>query len=162
VKNDNLKACFEDLGLEDVGTFIASGNVIFESSKKASTLERAISSHLKDSLGYSVATFVRSDAELAKIAEFDPFPKVEPNDRQTLHIGFLHAEPAKEKVKAVQALSNEVDRLRIKGRELYWLIEGGLTDSTVGDRPILKALGVETTLRNVKTVRRLAEKFPPG
>ena len=162
VKNDALKACFEEAGAEDVSTFIASGNVIFRSSKKEATLEKQLSAQLKKTLGYDVATFVRTDAEVARIAGFDPFPKVKGNDKQTLHVGFLHAQPAKGARDAVAALSGEPDHLRVDGRELYWLIEGGLTDSLVGDRAVLKALGAETTLRNMKTLRRLADKFPPG
>src|SRR5262249_56400329 len=75
VKMDHLRALFEGLGLANVETFIASGNVIFESPvRKAKALEARIEAHLRDSLGYAVGVFIRSPAELAAVAGHRPFP----------------------------------------------------------------------------------------
>ena len=64
VKMDRLRTLFEAAGFRGAETFIASGNVVFESSRKsAGDLERAIETHLKKALGYPVATFVRSMPE---------------------------------------------------------------------------------------------------
>jgi uncharacterized protein (DUF1697 family) len=42
-----LRALFEELGLDDVETFIASGNVVFSASaKNVPALERRIEQHL--------------------------------------------------------------------------------------------------------------------
>ena len=58
VKMDHLRSLLESLGLENVETFIASGNVIFDSkTKNAELLERKIAKHLKEMLGYEVASF---------------------------------------------------------------------------------------------------------
>jgi len=63
-----LKELFEELGFDDVGTFIASGNVLF-SSKVTDTraLESQIAGHLETALGYDVDTFVRTAKEVAAI-----------------------------------------------------------------------------------------------
>lgn len=56
-----LKARFEELGLAEVATFIASGNVLFSSRERdPSRLESRIAGHLETSLGYPVDTFVRT------------------------------------------------------------------------------------------------------
>ena len=66
VKMDALRRHFESLGFSNVETFIASGNVIFETPfKNARTLESSIENKLRDALGYEVAAFLRTDAELA-------------------------------------------------------------------------------------------------
>ena len=66
VKMDALRELFEALGFEQVETFIASGNVIFETTETdTAALERRIETHLQAALGYAVATFLRSDAEVA-------------------------------------------------------------------------------------------------
>jgi hypothetical protein len=55
VKMDRLAKLFEEIGLKNVETFIASGNVIFESaSNDADALERKVATHLERSLGYAV------------------------------------------------------------------------------------------------------------
>ena len=67
VKMDRLRELFKTMGFSNVETFIASGNIIFEStSKDATRLEKMIEKKLKDALGFEVATFIRSDSELNK------------------------------------------------------------------------------------------------
>ena len=67
VKMDYLRSLFEDLGFADVETFIASGNVVFESkSKGVEALAKKIESRLGGALGYEVATFLRTDAQIAR------------------------------------------------------------------------------------------------
>src|SRR5207249_2963529 len=73
VKMDYLRTLFEAIGLSNVETFIASGNVIFDSgSKDTRALERKIEKHLQETLGYEVKTFVRGVAELAVVANYKP------------------------------------------------------------------------------------------
>ncbi len=161
VKMDRLRAMFEELGLSNVETFIASGNVIFESTEDAATLEQRIDGHLHASLGYQAQAFIRSTSELAEIAARQPFPASEfDTGSATLHIAFLPAPLAVENQQAIVALRNDMDDFHIHGRELYWLIRGKMTASTVGGPLLSKAIGVPTTIRNVNTIRRLVAKYP--
>ena len=74
VKMDRLRKLFESLGLSNVETFIASGNVNFDSpAEDARTLEKQIEDYLRKSLGFEVATFVRLVSELEAIAGYRPF-----------------------------------------------------------------------------------------
>ena len=60
VKMDELRGHFEDLGLTDAETYLASGNVVFgHSGSDLPGLERRVEAHLQEALGYEVATFVR-------------------------------------------------------------------------------------------------------
>ena len=68
-----LAELFRGLGLAEVETFIASGNVIFSTGKPGgAALEKRIAAHLEKSLGYEVATFLRSGTELAAIVGHRP------------------------------------------------------------------------------------------
>src|SRR4051812_37196638 len=90
VKMAALRELFEVLDLEQVETFIASGNVIFSSTvSDAAALEQQIEAHLRQSLGYPVATFLRSTVELASIAAHSPFQAAEHAAGNTLYIAFL-------------------------------------------------------------------------
>ena len=74
VKMENLRHLFESLDFSNVQTFIASGNVVFDAKEKsARSLEKKIEKRLREALGYDVATFIRTDAELAEIADYKPF-----------------------------------------------------------------------------------------
>ena len=78
VKMERLRALFTEVGLERVETFIASGNVIFEAEgARPEALEKQIEAHLQQALGYAVATFIRTPAELAAVSSYQPFPPAE-------------------------------------------------------------------------------------
>jgi uncharacterized protein (DUF1697 family) len=157
VKMDRLRALFEALGFASVETFIASGNVIFDSpSKSAKALERKIEAHLREALGYEVATFVRSTRELAEVARHAPFGGAEEG---TLYVCFLREAPGPDAVAKVMALATPVDEFRVSGREVYWLCRTRISDSAVSGPALAKALGSESTMRNSTTVRRLAAKY---
>ncbi|HEX5165997.1 MAG TPA: DUF1697 domain-containing protein [Thermomicrobiales bacterium] len=162
VKMDQLRALFEEIGLDNVETFIASGNVIFTSSLPVADLTKRIDDHLHASLGYQAEAFVRTTAELAEIAAHQPFPESEFSENgATLHIVFLSGVPDKKTQQAVMGLRSPKDDFDIRDREVYWLIRGKMTDSTLKGPELGKALGMATTVRNVNTIRRLVAKYPP-
>jgi len=159
VKMNELRTLFESVPLADVETFIASGNVAFRSATtNTAALERRIEKRLHDALGYPVETFVRSAVELARIAAERPFGEIEAG--QTLLVGFLSAEPTAPSRAATAALRTPVDEFHVHGRELYWLCRARQSGSQVTGPQLAKALGMPTTLRNVKTIQRLVAKYP--
>ena len=76
IKNPELVAHFEAIGLEDVATFRSSGNVVFvdPAGETESRLQQRIEGELGERLGYEVAVFLRSAKEVAAIAAREPFP----------------------------------------------------------------------------------------
>ncbi len=160
VKMDALRQLFESLGFANVETFIASGNVIFETKAgNANALEMKIEACLKESLGYEVATFIRTDAELAEIAKYQPFPQSQLDVAAALNIGFL-ADPLDDAaVQKLMPLRTDIDDFHVHGREIYWLCKKKQSESKISNVVIEKALGVKSTLRGVNTVKKLAEKY---
>ncbi len=161
VKMDKLKKLFEALGFSKVETFIASGNVIFDSpAKSTSTLEKGIETHLQKSLGYEVATFIRSTSELAEAAKYKPFAESELNaDGNMLYVAFLQESPGGGAKKKLQAFTNKVDEFHVHGREVYWLCRKRFSESEFSGALLEKTLGQPATLRNVNTVKKLAAKY---
>jgi uncharacterized protein (DUF1697 family) len=161
VKMDALRAHFEALGFDNVSTFIASGNVLFESGETdAAKLERRIEQALHEALGYEVATFLRTEAELAEVAAYEPFPDAEPRDGDTRYVVFLQKPLDAAARERVNQLANDRDLLHLNGRELHWLRRGSLLDSTIADKDWRRAYGrALTTSRNLNTVRRIAAKL---
>ena len=159
VKMERLRDLFMALGYADVATFIASGNVVFRSpTEDTRALEQQIEAHLAASLGYEVATFVRTASEVVDIAAYQPFPgdEIESN---TLYIGFLQTPPDDQALVKLAALRTPLDEFHVRGRELYWLCRTTISQSKVSGAQIERALGMPTTLRNVTTVRKLAAKL---
>jgi uncharacterized protein (DUF1697 family) len=162
VKMDHLRKLFEALGFSNAETFIASGNVIFDSpAEDARTLEREIEDHLGGSLGYEVATFVRSASELADISRHRPFDASDLGaEAASLYIAFLPAPPSAEAEQKLMAYRNEVDDFRVHGREVYWLCRKKMSESSFSGALLEKTMGTPATVRNATTVEKLVAKYP--
>jgi uncharacterized protein (DUF1697 family) len=159
VKMDQLRKLFEGMRFANVETFIASGNVIFESNADPEKLERQIEAHLQKNLGYGVSTFLRTTTELQAVAAATPFPPKRRTDESTLYIGFLGSAPASALCERVAGLSNPIDDLAVVGREVHWLCQGKMLDSRINYALLEKTLATPATFRNVNTVNRLVAKL---
>jgi uncharacterized protein (DUF1697 family) len=158
VKMDRLKKLFEELGFKNVETFIASGNVIFESaSRSAGALEKKIAAHLEKSLGFPALPFLRTDRELAAVLEHEACADL---GVRALYIGFLAEALSKASHERLMAHSTESDEFHVRGREVYWLCRTRMSESPFFRLGIEKAAGVKATVRNVTTIAKLAEKYP--
>ena len=158
VKMDALRKIFESLGLADVESFLASGNVVF-SSKGEKGLDRKIAAALERALGHEVATYVRSIDEVVAAAAHEPFPKRDPKRYPMYLIGFLSRELDAEGVERLSALQTSDDLFHVRGRDFWWLSKHHPARPAISPRRLEKALGGPTTLRNVNTIRRMAERY---
>lgn len=155
VKMGRLRALFADLGVANVETFIASGNVLFDSPSKAiAPLERKIERYLEASLGYEVATLVRPLAELPSIVQAHP---IVPANDHTILIGFLRTSPPSEVAAKISALQTPTDLFHVRGAQLYWWCKGRQSESKITNVMLERAMGGSpVTFRNITTVRKLA------
>ena len=155
-----LRRVFEGLGLKEVETFIASGNVVFNSdASDPRKLELAIEARLRTALGYEVTTFLRTEEELAALAKYEPFRKSHLKDAEALNVGFLAEPPSPAAKKLVTAFKSEIDDFHVCGREVYWLSLTKQSDSKFNNVRFEKALNTRATWRGINTVRRLAAKY---
>jgi uncharacterized protein (DUF1697 family) len=162
VKMDRLRELFESLGLSNVETFIASGNVIFDSpATNTQMLEKEIEDHLGGSLGYEVATFIRSASELGEIASYRPFEASElDREGNSLYIAFLRSPPGGEAREKLSDFRTEIDDFHVHGREVYWLCRKRMSESAFSGALLEKTVGMPATMRNATTIRKLAAKYP--
>jgi uncharacterized protein (DUF1697 family) len=154
-----LKEVFEELGLEDVETFIASGNVVF-SDKAGDTakLESRIARHLEKSLGYGVDTFVRTVEEIAALGRAKVFDE-DGREGVTIHVGFFQQALAPETARKFAAIRTGEDEIVLRGREYFWLCRVRTPDSKVWSLPETRALRLPTsTMRNISSIRKLIAK----
>ena len=88
--NDKLRAVFEGLGLADVSSVLASGNIVFGSDETdVPTLEDRIQQGLSDRLGIAGGTIVREQSELRALLDSDPFPGLSHGKGTYLTVTFL-------------------------------------------------------------------------
>jgi uncharacterized protein (DUF1697 family) len=161
VKMHDLRALFVSFGARNVETFIASGNVVFDSpARAADALERRIEQQVEQALGYEVATFLRSPAEVAAVAVYQPFGVGPVEAGHALSVGFLKTPATEAGRQKLLSLATPTDQLHVNGREMYWLYRARSSDSVISGARLERALGGPVTLRNATTVRKLAAKYP--
>jgi len=161
IKNEDLRRHFEEMGLEEVATFRASGNVVFATPKRQAEgkLARRIEAELDERLGYAVPVFLRSAEELAAIAAQEPFEATTvEKSKGKLQVSLLAKKPTAAAKKKVLALAGGEDLLAIEGRELYWLPSGGLLESDLDLKAIAELLGTDTR-RTMGTIEQIAAKY---
>ena len=161
VKLDLLKKLFEKMNFENVETFIASGNVLFETkSKNIKAIKTKIETELKKSLGYDISTFIRTTNELKEISEYKPFKKTDlENEYNSLYIAFLENHPSKENLLKTHKLQDDYNEFHFNKDEMYWLCRKNFSDSGITGNKLEKALGMNLTVRNSTTILKMTNKF---
>lgn len=159
IKNPELCAAFEQIGLTNVSAFLASGNVIFDvEDPDPIAVSRSIEDGLRDSLGYEVPTFLRSADEVRSIASYEPFADVTNERTGKLQVAIVRDDVEQSQRVSVLELSNDADLLEIVDRGIYWWPKGNFLDSQLDLKAIEDIVG-PFTIRTKNTVERLAAKF---
>ena len=122
-----LVEVFERLGYDGVWTHINSGNIVFDAVGSRADLEHTIEQALEAEFGFEVTTFVRTATELKSIVATEPFD-LAPAD--TYFVTFLKASPSATKARALESLSNDMDTLVVRGRDVHWRMHGRSTESS--------------------------------
>jgi uncharacterized protein (DUF1697 family) len=154
-----LKKSFQKAGLEGVETFIASGNVIFESAKKPQQLEKIISTALEKDLGYAVPSFLRTLPEMEAVVGCKAFDDATLAAAVTYYVGFVGSPLTTEQKKKLYEFRSDIDEFNVTGREIYWACRTRSSDSKFNNAVMERRLGVSATWRGINTVKRLVAKY---
>ena len=156
VKMADLKACFERLGFDDVSTYIASGNVLFESGDDAAGLATTIEAAIEQRFELPVKVVVLDRASYARIVKAIPKPWigdgslranvafVRPGTDAKAVVRDLEPDPAIEEVKAVKGA-------------ILWATRRDALNRSVMRKLIAGAAYKELTVRNLNTTLKLQE-----
>jgi uncharacterized protein (DUF1697 family) len=142
-----LKAMCEAAGFAKVRTYIASGNVVFDSRPGEGKVKAVLQASLAEYAGKPVGVMVRNAAEMAAVLAQNPFPKAAPN---RVVVIFLDAPPPADTLKNVSGRNGEEIALGV--REIYVHYGDGMADSK-----LKIAAAKNGTGRNINTVGKLAE-----
>lgn len=154
VKMDHLRSIVEGAGFENVCTFIASGNVIFDAPTGEGVPE-LLEGTLAENLGFDVPVFLRTGPEITAVADYRPFGEHEDN----LAISFLPRVPDPSAVERLVEATSGNDRLAVVEREVYWSHVGPRRQSDHSESRVMRTLGMQTTQRSANTVRKIANRY---
>jgi len=142
-----LRAMCSSIGFSNVRTYIASGNVVFESKLSESSVKAKLERCLEDYAGKPVGILIRTGAELAAVLANNPFSSAAPN--RTVAI-FLDAPPPADVLDSLSG--QQTEEIALGTREIYVHYKDGIARSKLK----IPAAGTGTA-RNMNTVAKLAE-----
>jgi uncharacterized protein (DUF1697 family) len=153
----DLRSLLDKLGYDDVRTHLQSGNAVFAAStRSARAVEKAVEEAIEATLGLQIRVLVRSAQEMAKVVAADPL-----GDRATDHARYMVV--FLEKTVPTSALADidpgayEPEEFAVDGRHLYLWLPDGSHASRLARVMSEKRLGGAGTMRNWRTVTKLAE-----
>jgi uncharacterized protein (DUF1697 family) len=151
-----LRELFEELGAEDVKTYVQSGNVVFHSSLARDKLKRAIEDAIRSRFGLDIVVVLATKEELDALVAANPFAADQP-DPTKLHVTFLAEPPESARGDSLAEHRFEPDDFLVAGAAVYLHCPQGYGRSKLSNAFFEKQLGVAATTRNWRTVTALAE-----
>jgi uncharacterized protein (DUF1697 family) len=153
IKMADLKSDLQEMGLEKVKTYIQSGNVIFESTEDASSLQSVIEKRIEEKFGFLVPVILRTSEEWERIIRDCPYRTEGLQEGESVQVAFLGGEPSEEGIERFESYQSEWDQFKIIEKDLYFFFRHSIRDSKLAAN--LPRLGVPATVRNWNTVLKL-------
>jgi uncharacterized protein (DUF1697 family) len=143
----DLKSICEDLRFARVETYIASGNVVFESKAAPSKVKATLEARLLEYAGKPIGVVVRTAEEMLAVRKANPFGDAQGNYTYAI---FLDRSPAHDALDHVTGQSDE--KMSLGDKEIFVHYPSGM------GRSKLKIPAAKTgTARNMNTVAKLVE-----
>lgn len=156
VAMSDLRKLVEELGYDDVETYLQSGNVLFAAGGSAASVGRRIETALARDLGVEVQVVLRTKTELRRAVAQNPFAEQQ-RDPKKLLVTFLAETPSRAAVRALDPKAHAPDEFHVSGREVYLHCPNGYGRTKISNAYFERELGVVGTNRNWRTVTALAE-----
>lgn len=154
----DLKSCFEDIGFDNVQTYINSGNVIFETSEvNKADLVTQCETAIEDTFGFRVICSVISADDLS--SALDNAPEWWGKDTMSSHNTFFVIAPSTPEMimKEIGDINPEYEKAASRGPIIFW----SAPVKTFGRTRFSKIVGTlaykSITVRNANTTKKLAE-----
>ena len=158
VKMTELKTLHESLSLQNVTTYIQSGNVVFTSDiADATQLERNIEKAFEERFSFHSHVAVRSLPDLQAIIANTPFQHSHDKESKWIAVLFLVTPAADNALEEIRKVYNGPEEIVILGKEAYIYYPEGMGRSKLTPALLEKKLGASNTARNWNTVLKLQE-----
>jgi uncharacterized protein (DUF1697 family) len=160
IRSADLAALFrDDLGFGSVRTYLASGNVRFETDAATgarATLKSRVEDALRQRFGYDAWIVLVTLAEIGRAIESFPFD-AEDDARQPWVIFCVDDATRDELAGAAASVDSDVDPVRTGPGVVYWNPPKGSSTDTAFAKVLAKATyRSRTTNRNLRTLLKIA------
>jgi len=153
-----LRTALTDAGFGDVRTYVQSGNVVLASpTRTAARVGEAVRSTIAERLGVDTPVVVRTPADLAAVAAWNPLPEDAEERPQRVYVTYLPSDPPAEMVTELLAADWSPDRVAVRGREVVAAYADGMHASRLERSTLMRRVCADGTARNWRTLRALVD-----
>ena len=162
IKMPDLKQAFISIGMQDVSTYIQSGNVLFSSDKGEKELKAELEAVIHKTFGLNIPVILRSIPQLEDMKKNIPFSEEEiaeianSADGEVLYFFMFAENPSPRDIERISAHKEGSDRFEIIGRDMYVLFNKTIRNSKLA--AVLQKTEVPVTSRNRRTINNFLKE----
>jgi uncharacterized protein (DUF1697 family) len=154
LKMAEVASALTDAGFTEVHTFLASGNVLLESSSGAAAVRKKAEAALRERFGYDAWVLAYDIDTVRAIDEAYPFEREV--DGYQSYVTFVTDAAVLDELTALADRTGRSEKISRGDGVLYWQVPKGATlDSTIGKTMGKPRYKSSTTTRNLRTLAKV-------
>jgi uncharacterized protein (DUF1697 family) len=152
-----LRALCADLGLQDVQSYIQSGNLLFQAGSPAANLENQLEDGIKRHFALTIPVIIRPAAQWPLYVAGNPYPGASAIEPNVVMLALSKAPPQADAVAQLRERAGAGERIT-QVRDALWIhFAGGVARSKLSPALLDRLVGSPVTMRNWRTVLKLHE-----
>ena len=156
IKMLELKSLYQSLQLNNVITYIQSGNVVFQSSLAANAVQVLIENAIKQHFDFDVPVLILTIEQLTTAAGNLPFTAIDiEQEGSKVILFFLSQSSSVVQNDVIKTYLTNSEQIIFTGDIIYLYCPYGLGKSKITTKLIETKLKLTATARNIKTVHKL-------
>ncbi|XOV93376.1 MAG: DUF1697 domain-containing protein [Bacteroidota bacterium] len=157
IKMADLRTSMADLGLQNVSTYVQSGNVLFETEEKDQVkIAKDIESKIKKDFTFDVPCIVRTSLHFKEVIDNNEFVQ-RGEDEKRCYVTFLETKPDQGLVKTIDQDQYKPEEFKVKEDIIYFYSPNGYGNAKMNNNFFEQKLKVKATTRNWNSVNKLYE-----
>ncbi|WP_035645049.1 DUF1697 domain-containing protein [Flavobacterium sp. ASV13] len=159
MKMEALKTMLENIGFQNIRTYLQSGNVFVDSEEEASKVGFMIKQEIFKVFGHEVPVIVIAKEDLELCFKNSPYLKEKDLDTKKLYVAFVSTVLKSENINDLKISQFKPDEASIDGNRIFIKYAVGAGKTRLEGKYIEKKLNVIVTMRNWNTVTNLLAMY---
>ena len=160
IKMADLRILLSNNGLENVNTYIQSGNILFYSEiQTKAEISIFIENLLLKEYGWEIPSLILEQKDLEQIILNNPYPKITETSTNKPYICIPKTSLTKKEIEVLSELNYEGEYFTVTQQGIYLYCTKEINKCKLSNNVIEKKLGISCSTRNWRTLLKLQSLF---
>lgn len=147
-----LRALCANIALQDVRSYIQSGNLVFASAGKAPVVAKKLEAAIASHFGFAIDVIVRTASQWPAYVQGNPLREASARAPNLVMLGLSKLPPNRGALAALRERAAANERIEVVGDALWFHFADGAGKTKLSPALIDRAVGSTVTVRNWRTV----------